>query len=401
MEQDRLTSAVLWGPPGTGKTTLAMVVASMTAKEFVALSAVSAGVSDVRRAIDDARSRLGEHGKGTILFIDEVHRFSRAQQDALLPAVEEGVVVLVGATTENPYFSVNPPLLSRSTLWRLDPLEDGDVRLVVARALEAEAIGADEEAIDAVVSVADGDARMALGTLETAIALAGTRPESPPVVRIMDVRQARGARMLHQGQDAHYDQASAFIKSIRGSDPDAALYWLARMLEAGEDPRFVARRLVIAASEDIGLADPLALLVADAASRAVEVVGLPEARLNLAEAAVYLARAPKSNRVTVALGRALRDVAGGPRADVPAHLRDAHYRGASALGHGEGYLYPHDDPRGWVEQQYRPTEVASNVYYEPSGHGAEQGSNHWWESRARLTAQHGGSSGRESGEDPT
>jgi len=368
VEQDRLTSAILWGPPGTGKTTLAQVVASTTAKAFVPLSAVNAGVADVRLAVDDARRRLGEHGQGTILFVDEVHRFNKAQQDALLPAVEEGLVVLIGATTENPFFSVNSPLLSRATLWRLEPLDADDIAEVVRRGLETEGARADAHAVEALVSLADGDARAALGTLEVAVALAGDAELGRE-----HVERARAGRLLHQGRDAHYDQTSALIKSIRGSDPDAGLYWLVRMLEGGEDARFIARRLVILASEDVGLADPLALVVADAAARAVEFVGLPEAQLNLAEAVVYLACAPKSNRVTTALGRARDDVRQGPRGDVPAHLRDASYHAAHALGHGTDYRYPHDDPRGWVEQDYRPPEVAGHVYYEPSAHGAEAG----------------------------
>jgi putative ATPase len=366
IEQDRLTSAILWGPAGTGKTTLAQVVAATTAKTFVPLSAVNAGVADVRGAIDDARRLLGEQGRGTILFIDEVHRFNKSQQDALLPAVEEGLVVLIGATTENPYFSVNSPLLSRATLWRLEPLGDHDIAEVIRRGLEAESSSAEQDAVQALVSVADGDARAALGTLEVAVALAEGKPITAAVVD-----RARAGRLLHQGGDAHYDQVSALIKSLRGSDPDAALYWFARMLEGGEDARFIARRLVILASEDIGLADPMALVVADAAARAVEFVGLPEAQLNLAQAVVYLACAPKSNRVTTALGLARADAREGPRADVPTHLRDAHYRGAAELGHGDGYRYPHDDPRGWVEQDYRPPQVAGRRYYEPSDHGAE------------------------------
>ena len=366
VEKDRLTSAILWGPPGTGKTTLASVIASVTAKAFVPLSAVNAGVADVRRAIDEARQRLGEQGQGTILFIDEVHRFNKSQQDALLPSVEDGLVVLIGATTENPFFSVNSPLLSRSTLWRLEALSDDDLAVVVRRALAVEGSVATDDAVAALVSVADGDARAALTTLEVALALAGEAP-----VTVEDVGRARAGRLLHQGADSHYDQTSALIKAIRGSDPDAGLYWLARMLDAGEDARFIARRLVILASEDVGLADPLALVVADAAARAVEFVGLPEAQLNLAQAVIHLAAAPKSNRVTVALGRAQDDVRHGPRGEVPAHLRDAHYGGAEALGHGKGYRYPHDDPRGWVAQDYRPPEVADHVYYEPSAHGAE------------------------------
>jgi putative ATPase len=366
IESDRLTSAILWGPPGTGKTTLASVVAAVTAKHFVPLSAVSAGVKDVREVVDGARRLLGEQGRGTILFLDEVHRFNRSQQDALLPSVEEGLLVLIGATTENPFFQVNAPLLSRSTLWRLEPLSNEELAMVVARGADAEGGSVEPDAVAALVGLADGDARAVLTTLEVALALAGSRP-----VTIEDVERARHSRLQHYGEDAHYDQVSAFIKSVRGSDPDAGLYWLARMLESGEDARFIARRLVILASEDIGEADPLALVVADAAARAVEFVGLPEAQLNLAQAVVHLATAPKSNRVTVALGRAQRDVREGPRGEVPTHLRDAHYRSAAAIGHGEGYVYPHDEPGAFTQQRYLPDELGGAVYYEPSDRGHE------------------------------
>ncbi len=366
IESDRLTSAILWGPPGTGKTTLASVVATATAKQFVPLSAVTAGVKDVREVVEGARRLLGEQGRGTILFLDEVHRFNRSQQDALLPSVEDGLLVLIGATTENPFFEVNAPLMSRSTLWRLEPLSDDELREVVARGLAAEGAAAEPDAVSALVGLADGDARAVLTTLEVALALAGARP-----VILADVERARHTRLQHYGDEGHYDQVSAFIKSVRGSDPDAGLYWLARMLEAGEDARFIARRLVILASEDIGEADPLALVVADAAARAVEFVGLPEAQLNLAQAVVHLACAPKSNRVTVALGRAQHDVRQGPRGDVPTHLRDAHYKSAASIGHGEGYVYPHDQPDAWADQQYRPAELSGNRYYEPSDRGHE------------------------------
>ena len=370
IEADRVSSLVLWGPAGTGKTTIAEVIAASTAKAFVARSAVSATVKDVRAELAAAEQRLGEHGRGTILFLDEVHRFNKAQQDALLPAVESGLIVLVGATTENPYFEVNPPLLSRSALFRLHPLDDEALRVLLQRGLEATGAGADPDALEHLVARAGGDGRAALGALEVAVALAGERGE-PPAVRLEDAEAAVDAAALGYGVDEHYDVASAFIKSIRGSDPDAGLYWLARMLEAGEDPRFVARRLVILASEDVGMADPQGVLVADAAARAVEYVGLPEAALNLAHAVVYLATAPKSNRVTVALGRARDDVR-SRRGEVPPHLRDAHYAGARGLGHGEGYEYPHDDPRGWRPQQHRPADVAGSIYYEPSPHGVEQ-----------------------------
>jgi putative ATPase len=370
VESDRLGSVILWGPPGTGKTTLARLLADATAKTFVPLSAVASGVKDVREALEGARRRLGEQGQGTILFVDEVHRFNKAQQDVLLPGVEEGLVVLVGATTENPFFEVNAPLMSRATLWRLEPLSPDDLAALVRRGLDVEGAEAEVEAVDALVAAADGDARSALTTLEVAVALAAAR-QGDHQVTADDVIRARNGRLYHQGVDEHYDQISAFIKSVRGSDADAGLYWMARMLDAGEDARFLARRLVILASEDVGMADPHALVVADAAARAVELVGLPEAALNLAQAVVYLATAPKSNRVTVALSRARDDVRAGRRGDVPAHLRDAHYRSAGAIGHGEGYVYPHDQPDGWVDQQYRPDEAEGHVYYEPSTHGDE------------------------------
>jgi putative ATPase len=371
-ESDRVSSAILWGPAGTGKTTLARLLADTTSKHLTTLSATAAGVKDVREALAEAQRRLGERGQGTMLFIDEVHRFSKSQQDVLLPAVEDGLVVLIGATTENPFFEVNPPLLSRASLWRLHPLSPDNLRTLIRRGLDLEGADADEEAIDAVVAACEGDARAALTTVEVAVALARAADDDVPVVLTMDdMSRARDGRLFHQGADEHYDQISALIKSVRGSDPDAGLYWMARMIEAGEDPRFLARRMVILASEDIGLADPQALLVAEAAARAVEYVGLPEAALNLAEAVIYLARAPKSNAVVVALGRAQADVRSSVNQEVPAHLRDAHYKGASTLGHGEGYIYPHDDPSGVVRQQYRPDLLEGRVYYEPTPHGAE------------------------------
>ncbi len=367
VEQDRLTSAIFWGPPGTGKTTLALAVAGTTRRAFEQLSAVTAGVKDVREVIERARQRLGEHGRGTILFLDEIHRFSKAQQDALLPAVEDGTLTLIGATTENPFFEVNPPLRSRSTLFRLEPLDREAVTTLVTRGLAAESATADPDAVELLVDRAGGDGRQVLTSLEVAVALA-----RPGAVTVEHAEAALGTSALRYGRDDHYDVISAFIKSMRGSDPDAAIYYLARMLEAGEDARFIARRIVIAASEDVGLADPHALVVAVAAAQAVEHVGLPEAQLNLAQAVIHLATAPKSNRAALAIWNAREAVRNGLVGEVPPWLRDAHYSGAASIGHGAGYEYPHDDPRGWVPQQYLPDSARGRRWYEPSAHGFEQ-----------------------------
>lgn len=383
IEADRLSSVVLWGPAGTGKTTLARVVARSTAKSFVQLSAVTATVKDVREEIAKARQRLGEREQATILFLDEVHRFNKAQQDSLLPAVESGLIVLIGATTENPYFEVNAPLLSRSTLFRLEPLDDEAIEQLLRRGLEVEKATATDEALDHLVARVGGDGRQALTALEVAVALAAAREaeqnadgaarasgNAGTVVLLEDVEAALDVKAFRYGKDEHYDTISAFIKSIRGSDPDAAVYWLARMLEAGEDPRFIARRLVVHASEDVGMADSNALLVAAAAAQAVEFVGLPEARINLAHATVYLATAPKSNRAYASLNKA-QEAARTSGGEVGSHLRDAHYKGAASLGHGDGYLYPHNDPRGWVPQEYLPPEIAGTTFYEPTRLGDE------------------------------
>jgi putative ATPase len=370
IEEDRLSSVLFWGPPGTGKTTLARLIADSTAKAFEPMSAVSASVKDVREVLARARTRLGQHGQGTILFLDEIHRFNKAQQDALLPAVEEGLLVLVGATTENPFFEVNPPLRSRSTLFRLEPLDAAALETLAARGLAAEGATADADAIAHLVDRAEGDGRQLLTALEVAVALAKGRHRDH--VELADAEDALGTRVLRYGEDDHYDVISAFIKSIRGSDVNAALHYLGRMLEAGEDARFIARRLVILASEDVGMADPMALVVADAAARAIEFVGLPEAQLNLAQAVVHLATAPKSNRAALGVWQAREDVRNGVGGDVPKHLRDASYRGARVLGHGKGYQYPHDDPRGWLDQQYAPDDVVGRRYYEPSTHGFEE-----------------------------
>ncbi|MEI6495251.1 MAG: replication-associated recombination protein A [Actinomycetota bacterium] len=366
VEQDRLTSAIFWGPPGTGKTTLALAVAGSTKRAFEQLSAVTAGVKDVREVIERARQRLGEHGRGTILFLDEIHRFSKSQQDALLPAVEDGTLTLIGATTENPFFEVNAPLRSRSTLFRLEPLGRDAIETLIGRGLQAEGTTASPEAISHLADRAGGDGRQVLTALEVACALA-----RPGRVGIDHVEAALGTSALRYGRDDHYDVVSAFIKSMRGSDPQAAVYYLARMLEAGEDARFIARRMIIFASEDIGLADPTALLAAVAAAQALDHVGLPEAQLNLSQAAIHLATAQKSNRAALAIWNARADVQAGEVGEVPPHLRDAHYKGAATLGHGTGYDYPHDHPDGWVAQQYLPDEQRQKRYYEPTDHGNE------------------------------
>ena len=372
LDRGTLPSIILWGPAGTGKTTLAHLLADAVGAELVTISAVNSGVADARKVMEGARGGLFK----TVLFVDEVHRWSKAQQDVLLPAVEEGTVTLIGATTENPYFSLNTPLLSRCLLLRLEPLGDDDIIALLERALadEERGLGAlhlsiEPDAMTHLVTIAGGDARMALTGLDAA-ALAAQEDGAGSISLdlVADAVQRKAVVYDRQG-DAHYDVVSAFIKSIRGSDPDAALFWLARMLEAGEDPRFIARRLIVHASEDVGLADPMALLQATAAAHAVEHVGLPEARLNLAQATIYLARAPKSNSVYTALAAAQEDAFGAE--PVPAHLRDASYGAARKLGHGKGYVYPHDEPGHWAEQAYRPEAYEGRRYFRPSGMGED------------------------------
>jgi len=375
VEGSGAASVILYGPPGTGKTTLASLISHATGRRFEALSALSAGVKEVRAVIDTAR-RAAVHGEQTVLFIDEVHRFSKTQQDALLAAVENRVVLLVAATTENPSFSVVAPLLSRSLILQLQPLGADDVRTVLSRAVSdprglGDAVRVDGDALDLLVELSAGDARRALTALEVAAetaAAAGGAVTEATVEQSLD----RAAVRYDRDGDQHYDVVSAFIKSIRGSDVDAALHYLARMLVAGEDPRFVARRLVILASEDIGMADPTALLTAVAAAQTVALIGMPEAQLTLAHATVHLATAPKSNAVTTALAAAVADIRSGKAGMVPAHLRDGHYSGAARLGHAQGYRYPHDDPDGVVPQQYPPEEIVGVDYYRPSRHGAER-----------------------------
>ncbi|WP_445227845.1 replication-associated recombination protein A [Corynebacterium sp. H130] len=367
-------SVILYGPPGTGKTTIASLISAAAADNFVALSALTSGVKEVRAVIDQARRDL-VHGTKTVLFIDEVHRFSKTQQDALLAAVENRTVLLVAATTENPSFSVVAPLLSRSLLIQLESLSAEDIRQVIMRAVTDErglagALTVTEPAVDMLVQLAGGDARRSLTYLEAA---AEAVPEGGELNDdIVGANINRAVARYDRDGDQHYDITSAFIKSIRGSDVDAALHYLARMIDAGEDPRFVARRLVIHASEDIGMADPTALQTAIAAYHAVSFIGMPEARITLAQATIHLATAPKSNAVYVAIDRALADVQSGNIGVVPPHLRDGHYAGAAKLGNAVGYQYPHDDPRGVVTQQYLPEELQSAVYYEPTTHGAEK-----------------------------
>ena len=381
------SSVILWGPPGTGKTTLAQAIARSSGRRFVELSAVTAGVKDVREVLQEALTQRDLYGQSTILFLDEIHRFTKAQQDTLLPGVENGWVVLIAATTENPSFSVISPLLSRSLLLTLQPLTDDDLGMLLDRAVtDPRGLGGGvtllPEARDALVRLASGDARRALTALEAAASLSEPVPgrdadgaaDAAPEITADHVASAVDRALLRYDRqgDEHYDVISAFIKSIRGSDVDAALHYLARMVEAGEDPRFIARRLVISASEDIGLADPQALVIAVAAADAVAFIGMPEGRIPLAEATAYLATTAKSNAAYLAIDKAIADVRAGGFGRVPPHVRDAHYPGAKRLGHGKGYRYPHDSEIGVVAQQYLPDDLADRRYYEPTNHGQER-----------------------------
>jgi putative ATPase len=369
-------SVILWGPPGTGKTTLAYVVSHATDRRFVELSAITAGVKEVRTVIESAKRAAGGYGRETVLFLDEIHRFSKAQQDSLLPAVENRWVTLIAATTENPYFSVISPLLSRSLLLTLEPLTDEDLRGLLRRAVADErglggALTLPGETEAHLLRIAGGDARRALTALEAGAAAALDEGAAELTLATLEAAVDRAAVAYDRDGDQHYDVASALIKSIRGSDVDAALHYLARMVEAGEDPRFIARRLMISASEDIGLADPTALQTAVAAAQAVAMIGFPEARITLSQAVIALALAPKSNAAYLAIDAALADVRAGHAGPVPAHLRDSHYKGAAKLGHGQGYAYPHDLPGAIAAQQYAPDAVHGRHYYEPTRYGAE------------------------------
>ena len=386
-----VSSLILWGPPGTGKTTLASVMARSSGRRFVELSAVTAGVKDVRDVLKDARIEGETTGVAPVLFLDEIHRFSKAQQDALLPGVENGVVVLVAATTENPSFSVIAPLLSRSLLITLRPLDAEHIGIVIDRAVSdprglASSVSIDPEARNVLVRLAGGDARKALTALEAAAEIARSRHGANPVIGLAELKEAADHAIVRYDPkgDQHYDVTSAFIKSVRGSDSDAAVHYLARMIEAGEDPRFIARRLIILAAEDIGLADPNALTIAVSAAHAVALIGMPEGRIPLAEATVYLALAPKSNSAYVAINEAQEAIRAGQIGSVPQALRDAHYPGASALGHGQGYLYPHDNPAGIVAQQYSPDGSQQKSFYRPTKRGFEAELSQRWDAIMKI-----------------
>lgn len=378
---DKITSLILYGPPGTGKTSLAKVIANTTKSNFVRLNAVTDGLKELREVVAQAKNDLGMYNIKTILFIDEIHRFNKAQQDALLPFVEKGTIILIGATTENPYFEVNNALISRSMLFKLEPLEEKHIEKIIERALEDKEVGygntnicMDSETISYLANMANGDARRALNALELSV-LTTDRDENGKINITLEVAQEclqKKHIRYDKNRDEHYDVISAFIKSMRGSDPDAAIHYLARMIYAGEDPKFIARRIVIAAAEDVGNADPIALLVANNAAEAVRFVGMPEARIILAQAVIYIASAPKSNASYMAINKAIKDVEEKNIGGIPVHLRDSSYSGAKKLGHGVGYLYPHSYEGNYVKQQYLPDELIGTVYYEASENGYEK-----------------------------
>jgi putative ATPase len=380
IETDELGSAIFWGPPGCGKSSLASIIAATSKSHFESFSAVISGVAEIRKIIERAKERKKLYGKKTILFVDEIHRFNKSQQDAFLPHVEDGTVTLIGATTENPYFEVNSPLISRSRIFAFEQLSPESLERILRAAIDDKTRGLGNwnvevgtEAMQHIVDIANGDARTALNALEMAALTVPVNEEGKRIVTLEFAEEAIQRRALNYDKDgdSHYDVISAFIKSMRGSDPDAALYWLARMIYAGEDARFIARRIVIAAAEDVGNADPMALVIATSAAHAVEYVGMPEARIPLAQAATYLACAPKSNAAYIGINRALKDVTEKRTEPVPIHLRDSSYRGASKLGHGKGYKYAHDYPAHWVDQQYMPDGIKSQPYYEPTTNGHE------------------------------
>jgi len=386
-------SVILWGPPGTGKTSIAQVIAAESGRKFVELSAVTAGVKDVRDVMERARGSREMYGTSTVLFLDEIHRFNKAQQDALLPGVENGIVTLVAATTENPSFSVVTPLLSRSLLLRLEPLSHSDVSRLLDNAVSspvglANEVVLDPTARDAIVQFSSGDARRALTSLEASAAIAAASGDNLITADMVSQAVDRALLRYDRQGDEHYDVISAFIKSIRGSDADAAIHYLARMIEAGEDPRFIARRLIISAAEDIGLAEPRALELAIAAADAVAFVGMPEGRIPLAEVTIFLALSPKSNSAYTAINEALADVRNGKFGPVPVHLRDASYSGAKRLGHGVGYKYAHGAPHGIAAQSYLPDELSAVAYYHPTDRGAEAGFNERWQRIQRILREH-------------